>query len=279
MKLNNKIKISFLDNNNLNNVQKLLKILEYLRDPEKGCAWDIKQTFSSISPYTIEEAYEVAQAIQDENFDDLREELGDLLLQVVFLSQIANEKKLFCFDDVVNGIKEKLIRRHPHIFEENVNLKTAKEVKDQWDSIKLNEKKKKKLDSYNSIFERITKTLPSIIKTQKIQEEVSKEGFDFNDVQDCITKLYEEINEYKEAITSDDEHKLLDEGGDLLFSAINILRKSGINSEEALTYANKKFMKRYLQAEKIAFNQGLKFNNLNLEQKHEYWLKSKKLLD
>ena len=104
-------------------------------------------------------------------------------------------------------------------------------------------------------------------------------GFDFNNVQDCITKLYEEIDEYKEAISSDDEHKLLDEGGDLLFSAINILRKSGINSEEALNYANKKFMKRYLQAEKIAFNDGLKFNNLNLEQKHEYWLKSKKLLD
>ena len=279
MKLNNKKKISFLDNKNLNNVQKLVKILEYLRDPEHGCAWDVKQSFSSISPYTIEEAYEVAQAIQDENFDDLKEELGDLLLQVVFLSQIANEKKLFCFDDVVNGIKEKLIRRHPHIFEESVNLKTVDEVKAQWDSIKLNEKKKKKLDSCYSVFKRITKILPPIIKAQKIQEEVSKEGFDFNNVQDCITKLYEEIDEYKEAITSDNEHKLIDEGGDLLFSAINILRKSGINSEEALNYANKKFMKRYLQAEKIASNEGLKFNDLSLEQKHEYWLKSKKLLD
>ena len=279
MKLNNKKKISFLDNNNLNNVQKLLKVMEYLRDPEKGCPWDIKQTFSSISPYTLEEAYEVVQAIQDENFENLREELGDLLLQVVFLSQIANEKKLFCFDDVVNGIKEKLIRRHPHIFEENINLKTAKEVKEQWDNIKLNEKKKEKLDTYNSVFERITKTLPSIIKTQKIQDEVSKEGFDFNNVQDCITKLYEEIDEYKEAISFDDEHKLIDEGGDLLFSVINILRKSGINSEEALNYANKKFMKRYLKAEKIASNEGLKFNNLNLKQKHEYWLKSKKILD
>jgi ATP diphosphatase len=279
MKLNNKKNIYFLDNDNLNNVEKLLKIMEYLRDPEKGCAWDKKQSFSSISPYTIEEAYEVAQAIQDEDFDDLKEELGDLLLQVVFLSQIANEKKLFSFEDVVIGIKEKLIRRHPHIFEESENLNTAKEVKDQWDKIKLNEKKKKNLDSYNSVFGRITKTLPSIIKTQKIQEEVSKEGFDFNDVEDCIIKLYEEIDEYKEAITSDDEHKLLDEGGDVLFSAVNILRKSGINSEEALIYANKKFMKRYLQAEKIASNEGRQFNNLNLEQKHEYWLKSKNLPD
>jgi ATP diphosphatase len=276
MKLNNKKNIYFLDNDNLNNVEKLLKIMEYLRDPEKGCAWDKKQSFSSISPYTIEEAYEVAQAIQDEDFDDLKEELGDLLLQVVFLSQIANEKKLFSFEDVVIGIKEKLIRRHPHIFEENENLNTAKEVKDQWDKIKLNEKKKKNLASYNSVFGRITKTLPSIIKTQKIQEEVSKEGFDFNSVEDCMIKLYEEIDEYKEAIKSDDEHKLLDEGGDLLFSAVNILRKSGINSEEALIYANKKFMKRYLQAEKIASNEGRQFNNLNLEQKHEYWLKSKK---
>ena len=279
MKLNNKKNIHFLDNDNLNNVEKLLELMQYLRDPEKGCAWDKKQSFSTIAPYTIEEAYEVSQAIQDEDFDDLKEELGDLLLQVVFLSQIANEKKIFSFDDVVIGIKEKLIRRHPHIFEENKKLNTAKEVKDQWDKIKLNEKKKKNLVSFNSVFERITKTLPSIIKAQKIQEEVSKEGFDFNTVEDCITKLYEEIDEYKEAITSYDEHKLLDEGGDLLFSAINILRKSGINSEEALTYANKKFMKRYLQAEKIASNEGLKFNNLNLEQKHEYWLKSKKLLD
>ena len=276
MKLNNKKNIYFLDNDNLNNVEKLLKIMEYLRDPEKGCAWDKKQSFSSISPYTIEEAYEVAQAIQDEDFDDLKEELGDLLLQVVFLSQIANEKKLFSFEDVVIGIKEKLIRRHPHIFEENENLNTAKEVKDQWDKIKLNEKKKKNLASYNSVFGRITKTLPSIIKTQKIQEEVSKEGFDFNNVEDCMIKLYEEIDEYKEAIKSDDEHKLLDEGGDLLFSAVNILRKSGINSEEALIYANKKFMKRYLKAKKIATNEGRQFNNLNLEQKHEYWLKSKK---
>jgi len=268
--------IEFLENKNIKNIEKLIKIMSYLRDPKYGCAWDRKQSFESIAPYTVEEAYEVVQAIQDGDFEGLKDELGDLLLQVVFLSQLANEKNLFNFDNVVLSIKEKLIRRHPHIFD-NKNektLNTPEDVKNQWDKIKLEENNNKKFDS--SALDRVTKTLPSVLKSQKIQEEVSKDGFDFKNVENCINKLLEELNEYKDALQAQNEKNLIDEGGDLLFSAINILRKSGINSEEALNYANTKFIKRYRKAEELASNDGFKFKETTISQKNEYWIKSKK---
>ena len=277
MKSKNKKNIQFLKSENLSNIEKLLKIMKYLRDPENGCAWDKKQSFESMAPYTIEEAYEVVQAIQDKNFEELKSELGDLLLQVVFLSQLANEKHLFNFDDVVLSIKEKLIRRHPHIFDdknEDNNLKTAEEVKNQWDKIKLEENNDKKLNK--SALSRVTKILPSILKSQKIQEEVGKDGFDFKNVEECINKLLEELNEFKEALQHQNEKNLIDEGGDLLFSAINILRKSGISSEEALNQANRKFIKRYTKAEELASNDGVQFKDSPLQEKNKYWIESKK---
>ena len=268
--------IEFLENKNIKNIEKLIKIMSYLRDPKYGCAWDRKQSFESIAPYTVEEAYEVVQAIQDGDFEGLKDELGDLLLQVVFLSQLANEKNLFNFDNVVLSIKEKLIRRHPHIFDikNEKTLNTPEEVKNQWDKIKLEENNNKKFDA--SALDRVTKTLPSVLKSQKIQEEVSKDGFDFKNVENCINKLLEELNEYKDALQAQNEKNLIDEGGDLLFSAINILRKSGINSEEALNYANTKFIKRYRKAEELASNDGFKFKETTISQKNEYWIKSKK---
>ena len=236
---------------------------------------DIKQTFKSIAPYTIEEAYEVNQSIQDEDYHELKDELGDLLLQVVFLSQIAKEKHLFKFNDVVKSINKKLIRRHPHIFEKNTNIKTPDDVKNQWDRIKEQEKKEK-TKNINTL-SKITKNLPSIIKSQKIQEEVSKDGFDFKNVNDCILKLQEEIQEFKEALKTNDKQKCLDEGGDVLFSSINILRKAGINSQEALEYANNKFTKRYNYSEMLARKENKNFAKVSLEKKHKYWLKSKKI--
>ena len=268
--------IEFLENKNIKNIEKLIKIMSYLRDPKYGCAWDRKQSFESIAPYTVEEAYEVVQAIQDGDFEGLKDELGDLLLQVVFLSQLANEKNLFNFENVVLSIKEKLIRRHPHIFDikNEKTLNTPEDVKNQWDKIKLEENNNKKFDA--SALDRVTKTLPSVLKSQKIQEEVSKDGFDFKNVENCINKLLEELNEYKDALQAQNEKNLIDEGGDLLFSAINILRKSGINSEEALNYANTKFIKRYRKAEELASNDGFKFKETTISQKNEYWIKSKK---
>ena len=274
MKSNKNNTLSYLNNKKTNELDKLLSIMSHLRDPNKGCPWDIKQTFKSIAPYTIEEAYEVSQSIQDEDYDELKDELGDLLLQVVFLSQIAKEKELFKFNDVVKSINKKLVRRHPHIFEKNINIKTPDDVKNQWDKIK---KKENKYKSKNiNTLAKITKNLPSIIKSQKIQEEVSKEGFDFKNVNDCILKLQEEIQEFNEALKLNDKQKILDEGGDILFSSINILRKAGINSEEALEHANNKFTKRYNNSEILANKDNKKFSELSLKKKHKYWLKSKK---
>ena len=277
MKSNKKNTLSYLNDKKINDIDKLLHIMFYLRDPDKGCPWDIKQTFKSIAPYTIEEAYEVNQAIQDEDYGELKDELGDLLLQIVFLSEIANEKKLFNFNDVVKSIKNKLIRRHPHIFKKNTNIKTPDDVKYQWNKIKEQENKKKYKSKKISNLLRITRNLPSLIKSQKIQEEVSKDGFDFKDVKDCISKLQEEIREFNEALETCDNKKCLDEGGDILFSSINILRKAGINAQEALEYANNKFIKRYLDAEKLAQEENKIFAEVSLKKKHKYWLKSKKL--
>jgi MazG family protein len=275
MKSNKNNTFSYLNDKKTNELDKLLNIMSHLRDPDKGCPWDIKQTFKSIAPYTIEEAYEVNQSIQDEDYHELKDELGDLLLQVVFLSQIAKEKHLFKFNDVVKSINKKLIRRHPHIFEKNTNIKTPDDVKNQWDKIKEKEKKEK-TKNINTL-SKITKNLPSIIKSQKIQEEVSKDGFDFKNVNDCILKLQEEIQEFKEALKTNDKQKYLDEGGDVLFSSINILRKAGINSQEALEYANNKFTKRYNYSEMLARKENKNFAEISLEKKHKYWLKSKKI--
>ena len=275
MKSNKNNTFSYLNDKKTNELDKLLNIMSHLRDPDKGCPWDIKQTFKSIAPYTIEEAYEVNQSIQDEDYHELKDELGDLLLQVIFLSQIAKEKHLFKFNDVVKSINKKLIRRHPHIFEKNTNIKTPDDVKNQWDKIKEQEKKEK-TKNINTL-SKITKNLPSIIKSQKIQEEVSKDGFDFKNVNDCILKLQEEIQEFKEALKTNDKQKCLDEGGDVLFSSINILRKAGINSQEALEYANNKFTKRYNYSEMLARKENKNFAEISLEKKHKYWLKSKKI--
>ena len=274
MKSNKNNTFSYLNDKKTNELDKLLSIMSHLRDPDKGCPWDIKQTFKSIAPYTIEEAYEVNQSIQEEDYHELKDELGDLLLQVIFLSQIAKEKHLFKFNDVVKSINKKLIRRHPHIFEKNTNIKTPDDVKNQWDKIKKQENKHKS-KNINTLA-KITKNLPSIIKSQKIQEEVSKEGFDFKNVNDCILKLQEEIQEFNEALKINDKQKILDEGGDILFSSINILRKAGINSEEALEHANNKFTKRYNNSEMLAKKDNKKFSELSLQKKHKYWLKSKK---
>ena len=275
MKSNKNNTFSYLNDKKTKELDKLLKIMSHLRDPDKGCPWDIKQTFESIAPYTIEEAYEVSQSIQDKDYDELMDELGDLLLQVVFLSQIAKEKKLFKFNDVVKSINKKLIRRHPHIFDKNTNIKSPNDVKNQWDKIKEQENKNKSKNT--NTFGKITKNLPSILKSQKIQEEVSKDGFDFKNVNECILKLQEEIQEFKEALKTNDKQKCLDEGGDILFASINILRKTGINSQEALEFANNKFTKRYNYSEILAQKENKNFAEVPLEEKHRYWLKSKKI--
>ena len=179
---------------------RILQIMSQLRDPQNGCQWDLEQDFESLSKYVIEEAYEVAEAVADGNADEIMEELGDLLLQVVFFSQIASETNLFQFLDVVNAVSEKMIRRHPHIFSKNKEFKTAKEQKETWEIIKDLEKSGKNKINQESLLSGISKNLPSLIKSKKIQEKVSRAGFDWKDEEEVLEKVKEELAELSEAI-------------------------------------------------------------------------------
>mgnify|MGYP001193448333 FL=1 len=256
---------------------RILQIMSQLRDPQNGCQWDLEQNFESLSKYVIEEAYEVAEAVADGNVDEIMEELGDLLLQVVFFSQIASEKNLFRFLDVVNAVSEKMIRRHPHIFSKNKEFKTAKEQKENWEIIKDLEKSEKKNINEKSLLSGISKNLPSLIKSKKIQEKVSRAGFDWKDEGEVLEKVKEELAELSEAIKNSDHSNSEEELGDLLFTLVNLGRHMDIDCDTALRKANYKFSKRFnlLELQMAKKNKELsKVNKLYME---KTWSKVKKL--
>ena len=247
-------------------IEKLAEIMAELRTPVTGCPWDLEQDFSTIVPYTIEEAYEVADAIERDDMAALKDELGDLLLQVVFHSQMAEEAGLFNLQDVVNGISEKMIRRHPHVFG-NVAADDADAVVTNWETIKAAERKNKSPDT--SALADIANALPALLRAQKLQKRASRTGFDWNNVEGAIEKLDEEINELRAAAT--DEHKA-EEAGDMLFAAVNVCRLSGVDAETALKAANRKFERRFRAMEAIA---GSEFQELDLDAKETLWRKVK----
>jgi tetrapyrrole methylase family protein/MazG family protein len=217
---------------------RLKEIAAILRS-ENGCPWDKEQNFNSLKPYLIEEAYEVIDSIDSGNIDDFKEELGDLLYQIYAHSQIASEQSLFTVEDVAQGIVEKLIRRHPHVFwEESFN--NSKEVKDRWEAIKKTEKSKKR-----SVLEGIPRNLPALTMAYRVQEKVSHVGFDWEKIDDAITKLEEELLEFKDAASSKNKEALKEEAGDILFSIVNVLRFQGIDPEDALRQSVNKFMRRF----------------------------------
>ena len=256
---------------------RILHIMSQLRDPQNGCQWDLEQNFESLSKYVIEEAYEVAEAVADGNTDEIMEELGDLLLQVVFFSQIASEKNLFRFLDVVNAVSEKMIRRHPHIFTKNKEFKTAKEQKENWEIIKDLEKSGKKNINEKSLLSGIPKNLPSLMKSKKIQEKVSRAGFDWKDEGEVLEKVKEELTELSEAIRNSDRCHSEEELGDLLFTLVNLGRHMDIDCDTALRKANYKFSKRFnlLEVQMAKENKELsKVNKLYME---KTWSKVKKL--
>ena len=255
---------------------RILQIMSQLRDPQNGCQWDLEQNFESLSKYVIEEAYEVAEAVADGNVDEIMEELGDLLLQVVFFSQIASEKNLFRFLDVVNAVSEKMIRRHPHIFSKNKEFKTAKEQKENWEIIKDLEKSEKNNINEKSLLSGVSKNLPSLIKSKKIQEKVSRAGFDWKDEGEVLEKVKEELAELSEAIKNSDRSNSEEELGDLLFTLVNLGRHMDIDCDTALRKANYKFSKRWKKLEKIAKNEKLKLNKLSLKKYNILWNKAKK---
>ena len=245
----------------------LLYLMERLRDPDSGCPWDIKQTFDSIIPHTIEEAHEVAEAIVQQDWPHVEEELGDLLFQVIFYSQLGKEQSLFDFSSVINILVTKLIRRHPHVFpnadllqkREPNSCPSDEEIKAQWQVIKAKEKALKadsQTKDKNPIVEYlddIPQSLPALTRANKIQKKVSSRGFDWTEISGVIDKVKEELDEVVEEIEERDESRLYHEVGDLLFAAVNLARHLDIEPEKALDQANRRFSERYtLVAENLS---------------------------
>lgn len=247
------------------NLNRLLSIMARLRDPAHGCEWDCAQTFATIAPYTIEEAYEVADAIERTDMAALKEELGDLLLQVVFHARMAEEAGLFAFDDVATAIADKMEARHPHVFGDEVANGQSRE--DRWESAKAGEREAK---GATSAMDGVAIALPALMRAEKLQKRAARQGFDWPDPDGATDKVIEEIEELREAETDDER---IDEAGDLLFAAVNVVRKFGVAPEDALRAANAKFERRFRGMEALA--QG-DFAKMDLDEQEALWRAVKK---
>ncbi len=256
---------------------RLLKIMARLRDPATGCPWDVKQTFESISPYTIEEAYEVSEAVASGDRDKICDELGDLLLQVVFHAQMATEEESFTFEDVAKKVSDKMVRRHPHVFG-NVPKADEQLVKQNWEAIKQAERAKASNGQTESILDDITSTLPAMVRAAKLQKRAASVGFDWPDMASVIAKMYEELDELDKVLTDtpQDKERLQDEIGDILFVASNLARKAGLDPETALLNCNRKFERRFHYIEENLSNLNCKLEDASLEQMEDLWQKAKK---
>lgn len=254
------------------NIDDLVAIIKVLRAPG-GCPWDREQTHESIKKNFIEETYEVVEAINKQSTDMLREELGDVLLQIVLHSEMESENGNFSFDDVVNDIVQKLVVRHPHVFGEVVANNTA-EALNSWDAVKLKTKgQKNQTESMLSV----PRELPALMRAQKIQHKAAKIGFDWDNVSGAVDKLYEEIDELKTAMEQGKRFDIEDEFGDVLFSCVNIARFIDVDSEEALTASTDKFMSRFSLVEQMASEQGIDMKSSSIEELDRLWDKAKKI--
>lgn len=243
-----------------------------LRNPDTGCPWDIAQDFSTIAPYTIEEAYEVADAIEREDFEELRSELGDLLFQVVFYTQMATEKGYFDFEDVAWGIAEKLTRRHPHVFG-SAEERAVGKIDGSWEEIKEEERAEK---ADESALAGVAKALPALKRAQKLGKRASRVGFDWPDRSGASRKIHEELEELDGAIGTRDGGQIEDELGDVLFAVVNVARHLDIDPEKALTGSNYKFERRFRAMEAALEADGLQIRKLSLEELDQRWRKAKK---
>ena len=246
-------------------IEKLKWVMECLRDPENGCPWDKEQDFKSIMPYTIEEAYEVADAIEQNDMSALKDELGDLLLQVIYHSQMAKEDNLFSFDGVAQDVADKMISRHPHVFG-NQKAKNASDVNVIW------EHQKEKEAGSGGALDNVTKGLPALLRAQKLQKKAAKTGFEWQNSDDAFKKVEEEIIEFMNA-TKDTEKE--EEFGDLLIALANYAHMEGINAEEALRKANNKFEKRFKAMEAECVQNGTTLSSLSLNEMLDCWKRQK----
>jgi len=259
-------------------IAELRKIMCQLRAPEGGCAWDIEQDFHSIAPYTIEEAYEVADAIECNDMDGLKDELGDLLFQVVFHARMAEEKKLFDFDDVVRAISQKMISRHPHVFGAE-NFRTAEEQTRAWEEHKEKERSAKSITPPSAL-DGVSKGMPALIRAVKLQKRAARVGFDWPDTVQVIDKLNEEMQELSEELVQanqlqDNKAKIEEEFGDMMFVYANLARHLEIDPENALRAANNKFERRFKKIEECLEKQKKNIKEQTLEDLDELWNKAK----
>ncbi len=266
-------------------IARLIEIMAALRDPATGCPWDVEQTFATIAPYTVEEAHEVAEAIGRNDLVDLREELGDLLLQVVYHARMAEEIGAFAFPDVVEAITTKMIRRHPHVFGDET-ARAAGAAKGFWDRIKAEEKAERRAarlaaglppEHAPGVLGGVGRGMPPLMRALKLQEKASTVGFDWNDPRAVLAKLREEIAEIEAELDAADvrNERIADEVGDLLFAAVNLARHAGTDPEQALRAANAKFERRFAAIEAALAEQGRKPGEASLDEMEALWQAAK----
>ena len=265
-------------------ISRLIEIMAALRAPGTGCPWDIEQDFSTIAPYTLEEAYEVADAIARGDLDDLREELGDLLLQVVYHAQMAEEAGEFAFGDVVEAITKKMIRRHPHVFGDET-ARGAGMAKGMWEKIKAEEKAEKRAarlargldpeDHGKGFLDSVPVALPALTRALKLQEKAARVGFDWSEAAPILDKIDEEIGELREALAGGDPAPIRDEFGDMLFSLVNLGRHLKLDSEAALSGTNDKFRRRFHYVEQALEAAGSSLEAATLEEMEALWQEAK----
>ena len=258
-----------------NEISRLLAIMEKLRDPETGCPWDIEQSFATIAPHTIEEAYEVADAIEHEDWPHLQEELGDLLLQVVFHAQMAKDEKLFNFNDVASGIAQKMLNRHPHVFGDEV-IETADAQTIAWEKQKEEERKAKaaeKGEEMPSALDGVSPGLPALTRALKLQKRAVRVGFDWPDVNGVLDKVREELAEVEEEVREVNlsQDRIKDEIGDLLFTVVNLARWADVDPDSALRSCNVKFERRFKAMENGVRQSGKEMTEASLEEMEGYW--------
>ena len=283
--MTNQLEKDFLEKKSA--IEKLQEIMAMLRDKVHGCPWDLDQTLVSLIPHTIEEVYEVADAIEKNDIDNIVDELGDLLFQVIFYAQIGNEEKIFNFEDVANAIVRKLLRRHPHVFPTGDAKSfgrgkkiSSDEVVTSWESIKLEEKKEKleesNSESARSVFDNLPGALPALQKSVKLQKLAGKVGFDWSDTSDVFVKLKEEIVELEEAIGKSNKQEIESEFGDVLFTAVNMARHLNVDPELALRGANGRFKNRVVWIENELGKNGEFVSDKNIDDLNQLWNEAKR---
>ena len=267
-------------------IEKLQEIMGMLRDKDHGCPWDLDQTLASLVPHTIEEVYEVVDAIEKNNVDNIVDELGDLLFQIIFYAQIGNESNMFDFQDIVNSIVRKLLRRHPHVFPtgdaesfgQGKKISTD-EVITNWESIKLEERKERLVtidrESFRSVFDGLPRALPALQRSVELQKLAATVGFDWPETSGVLLKLKEEIDELEEAIGKQNKQEIESELGDVLFTAVNIARRMNVDPELALRGASTRFENRFVWIETELKKNGKVVSDKNLDELNQLWNQAK----